>query len=253
MDRATYIKNCLSKYFEIAREEEFPLSKYEKDVMDLICKEVPLDEKILEVGIGTGDPLADYLCKVGHRVYGIDVSPKLIKKCKKVNDKIICKISSAEDIKYLDYYFQCVYCLNSTWYFLDLQKAISEMIRVTKYNGIILFDIQNRNNKKICDGYLKGLKRTKLSSQIFIQIKNILRLMLKWRKPGYSVWFVPVYEIPSYPKDICDYLNSIPNITYEIYGTSDFKSMEYLADHQDSLSEYPRLLFQIMKKVDPAF
>jgi len=68
-------------------------------------------------------------------VHVIDIAPTLIDKCKQLNPDIKCKVGDAEDLEYPDNYFHLTYCFHSTWYFPRLNKAIDEMLRVTRSGG----------------------------------------------------------------------------------------------------------------------
>ena len=58
-------------------------------------------------------------------------------------------------MNYRDGFFDCAYCFHSTWYFPDLGQAIDEMLRVTRLGGLVMFDIQNRNNDDVNNAYLR--------------------------------------------------------------------------------------------------
>ena len=88
MDRKTYMKNIYSKYWSYAREKKYGFQKYDKNLCNYICENISKKGNILEVGIGTGFPFGDFFQKKGYNIYGIDIAPTLIEKCKKLNNKI---------------------------------------------------------------------------------------------------------------------------------------------------------------------
>jgi len=186
MDRKTYIKNIYSKYWIDAREKKYGFPEYDKNLCNYICNNVPNHGKLLEVAIGTGYPFADFFQKAGYSVCGIDIAPDLIKKCKQLNPKIITKVGDAEDLAFPDDSFDCTYCFHSTWYFPDLNKAIDEMIRVTMPGGLVLFDIQNRNNKEILKIYSKHLLQGRKIYKIMRYAKNIVKLILHKGTPRWD-------------------------------------------------------------------
>ena len=65
--------------------------EYDKAFINLINNFSKKSGKILEVAIGTGEPIADNLEKIGYKVYGIDISDRLIDECKKNNKNINIK------------------------------------------------------------------------------------------------------------------------------------------------------------------
>ncbi len=103
--------------------------------------------KMLECGIGTAYPFAMEFAQRGWHVYGVDIASVLIKECyenaKKAGLHIHSHVGDVESLPYMDSIFDLTYCLQSTWYFVDLKQAIGEMIRVTKPGGYIIFDIMN--------------------------------------------------------------------------------------------------------------
>jgi Methylase involved in ubiquinone/menaquinone biosynthesis len=149
MDRKTYMKDIYSRYWSYAREKEYGFLEYDKNLCNYIIKNVSKGGNVLDVGIGTGFPFGDFLQKGGYDVHGIDIAPILIEKCKKLNNKINCKVGDAENLTYPNNFFDCTYSFHSTFYFPNLCKVISEMIRVTNPNGLIIFDIQNKNNNEM--------------------------------------------------------------------------------------------------------
>jgi len=157
-DRKAYMRDVYCRYWLTAREEIYGFGEYDKSICNLICDSVPKETELLEVAVGTGYPLADFFAKVGYSVHGIDISQDLVKKCRYLNPKIDCVVGDAEHLSWADNCFGCVYCLHSSWYFPNLNQVIDEMLRVTLPGGLVIFDIQNRNNHQIADSYRKRLR-----------------------------------------------------------------------------------------------
>ncbi|MBI4722783.1 MAG: class I SAM-dependent methyltransferase, partial [Candidatus Stahlbacteria bacterium] len=157
-----YIIDSYSKFW-LTQVLEYGYSDYHKAVISIIdTKEegiVHKSQKILECCIGTGYPIAIELAKRGYELYGVDIAPALIRKCKEntENDKlnIKCVVGDAESLPYKNSAFNLTYCLQSTWYFTDIGKAIEELFRVTNSGGKIIFDIQNLWNYKLLKRYLR--------------------------------------------------------------------------------------------------
>ena len=95
--------------------------KFRKDCAINKCikdfeKLLPLHSEILDVGCGTGYPIAAYLVNHGHRVTGIDVSTEMLKKAralKLVNARFI-------NVDFTDYVadtsFDAVIAFDSLWH-----------------------------------------------------------------------------------------------------------------------------------------
>ena len=244
MDRKTYIKEVYSKYWLNARERIYGFSEYDKNLCSYICEHIPRGRKLLDVGIGTGYPLGDLFQKHGYYVYGIDISPELIKKCNTLYPDINAKVGDAEELEYPDNYFDGLYCFHSTWYFTNLKKAIEEMIRVTCHGGKIIFDIQNRNNQEIENAYRKRLSEAKGLGKYKRYLKNIAKIVLFKGTPD---WHFVVHEVPTYPHDVYQYLKECfyPN-TFQVYVRENEDSIKATRE-LSSFKEYGRLVFFVLK------
>lgn len=96
-------------------------------------------KKILDLGCGEGwAPL--YFARSGAFVNCCDISPKSIELAKKyaeangLKDKINAEVMNAEELKYKDNYFDCVF-MNATLHHCDVEKVSNEIKRVLKPGG----------------------------------------------------------------------------------------------------------------------
>ena len=99
--------------------------------------------KILEVGIGDGFPYSNVLDEMGYEVYGIDISPTHVDMVKESLPNINVEVGDSEDLEFTDNFFDVVFCFRSTWYFTNLIKSISEMLRVKKHDGLVAHLLDN--------------------------------------------------------------------------------------------------------------
>ncbi|OGM49363.1 hypothetical protein ABOM_003501 [Aspergillus bombycis] len=67
--------NDLGATYEAAFANNAPLRAF----VHRTSKKLPPGSRILDVGCGTGKPVADILASAGHEVHGIDVAPKMVK------------------------------------------------------------------------------------------------------------------------------------------------------------------------------
>ena len=113
--------------------------EYDQKLIDLVDKTLisGSNRLILEVGIGTGWPMASSLASLNYDVYGIDISEDLINQCLNDYPGIHAEVCDAENLLYENDRFDLVYCFHSTWYF-NLRKALSEMFRVTKKRRVCI-------------------------------------------------------------------------------------------------------------------
>ena len=103
-------------------------------------------KKVLDIGCGTGRYSIE-LTKKGATVTGVDISEKMLeiarKKSKKL--KINFKRANATNLPFKDNEFDLVISALAIEHVKDYKKAISEMIRVCKPNGHIIFSMLHPN------------------------------------------------------------------------------------------------------------
>lgn len=146
-------KNKWKKYYKDTypaiwqkRALHYGFTDYHKIVLKLLGAKA--GEKILDCGIGTGYPLAIHLAKKGIDITGIDIATSLLDKCYlnfKLEDLTVrCYQGDMDEgLPFIDNCFDRVYSISTTWYLLNIEKSLSEMFRVVKEGGVVLFDILN--------------------------------------------------------------------------------------------------------------
>jgi len=70
--------NLIIDWFDAARTKDL----MEKEYLDLILNTIPKEGSILDLGCGTGEPIAKFFIEKGYQVTGIDGSEKMIALCK---------------------------------------------------------------------------------------------------------------------------------------------------------------------------
>jgi ubiquinone/menaquinone biosynthesis C-methylase UbiE len=243
MDRKTYIKNIYSVFWITAREKKYGFLEYDKNLCEYLCRNVFGNAKLLDVGCGTGYPFGDFFNKAGYKIYGIDISPSLIKKCQELYPNIKSKIGDAENIPYPDNNFDTTYCFHSSWYFTDLKKAIDEMIRVTRPGGFIIFDAMNYHNQDIKRECQKEININRGLGRVKKYLKNIAKIILRKGTPD---WHFVVVTSPTKPDEVCQYLWSKKINNFKVLTKEKDDSIK-LQETLGLFPEYPRLIFIIQK------
>ena len=248
------MRNTYSKYWSDTRRK-YGIGQYDKDLISELSKKIK-NGKILEVGIGDGFPYSNVLDEMGYEVYGIDISPAHVDMVKESLPNIDVRVGDSEDLEFQDNFFDIIFCFRSTWYFPNLIKSISEMLRVGKNDGLIMFDIQNCNHPIHIKITKDQLRREKFYIYEIITrlIKNLVKLIIR------PVKFFPIHwsfkkhiiiQIPTDPSSINLYLSKQNNVNYKIYGVN-------WMDHSFTLEEintteefdrFDRLVYKVSKSI----
>ena len=125
----TYYDEISEGYEELHGEEQ--LKKVELIKQYLKPK---ADDKLLDVGCGTGLTTEPWPCKR----FGVDPAKQLIARARQ-KDKIEYKVAPAEDIPYPDGYFDYVISITAIQNFEDIEKGLSEIKRVGKDKFVLSF------------------------------------------------------------------------------------------------------------------
>lgn len=128
--------------------------KFRKDCAINKCvadfeKLLPRNSEILDVGCGTGYPIAAYLTEKGHRVTGIDVSAQMTKKARALN--LPCaRFINVDFTEYTaDVSFDAAIAFDSLWHIAySRQESIyPKLASLIKSGGYLLFTHGNREGE----------------------------------------------------------------------------------------------------------
>jgi arsenite methyltransferase len=98
---------------------------------------------VLDVGCGVGVTPCNLAKRIGCRVVGVDISPRMVERSReranreKVSDKVEFKVADAQDLPFEDNLFDAVITESVTAFPEDKQKAVNEYARVTKLGGYV--------------------------------------------------------------------------------------------------------------------
>ena len=251
-ERKEYMRNIYSKNWSRMRKK-YGVGQYDKDLINELSKKVK-NGKILEVGIGDGFPYSNVLDEMGYEVYGIDISPTHVDMVKESLPKINVEVGDSEDLEFTDNFFDVVFCFRSTWYFTNLIKSISEMLRVVKNDGLVMFDIQNSNHPIHKNLIKKREKQQREHSIINIglkYIKNIIKILIrpvKYYSTDWSMKKTIIVETPTNPNNVNRYLKSRDDVKYKLYGVRwDHSFTLEETKKTTDLDQFDRLVYKVSK------
>lgn len=101
------------------------------------------DKKVLDAGCGTGRNISLFLELGADKVHAFDYNPKMLEFAKKKfsrNSKVKLSLGDVQDIKYPDNFFDVTGCFKVLAHVPSIQKAIKELARVTKKEGILFLE-----------------------------------------------------------------------------------------------------------------
>jgi SAM-dependent methyltransferase len=101
-------------------------------------------KQILDVACGIGN-LLSHAGALGIQCSGIDISDRAVAFAKQKYPSFDLRVGVAESLPWPSGIFDFLTCLGSLEHFLDQQKALSEMLRVTKVNARFLIMVPNKN------------------------------------------------------------------------------------------------------------
>ena len=213
-----YRKKDVVEHFDKARLKYYwQLQKHEleKNIVITHIKNLKKSKvKILDVGCGTGRFVRD-LFNTGKKIeyHGIDTSKLMLKKLKKrVKDlpSAFLHYGDACKMHFNSNSFDIVYTYHLMWHLpLNAQKEIfEEIVRVTRKNGIIIFDVLNKDFiwEKI-KSFLKLRSSPELYKLSWREIDVLLR--------KFNLKFIElkgILDLPVKSKILYIFLSSIPNI-----------------------------------------
>lgn len=116
----------------------------------LLNKREIQNKKFLEIGCGLGY-FSNKAVKMGAKVTGIDIGPKLVSINKKLTPKGKFIVSSASKLPFKDGMFDVVLSTEVIEHVDNQKDAIKEMFRVLKKNGVLVITTPNRVFKPLFD------------------------------------------------------------------------------------------------------
>ncbi|MCX6822196.1 MAG: class I SAM-dependent methyltransferase, partial [Candidatus Aenigmarchaeota archaeon] len=157
--------NEAKKYYnELAKKYDsyVPMLPQYRHLTNEIVKQIKADKnsRILDVGVGTGFSATCIFNKHKSKMFGVDISEEMLKKCEKniqdLKTEFVLKKENATKLSFENNYFDYVVSVFTLHHLEDNKKlvALKEIFRVLKKNGKliigeVLVDVEgDLNNQK---------------------------------------------------------------------------------------------------------
>lgn len=129
--------DAIIDWFDAHRSKELAMEKF---YLDFILKHIPVGGSILDVGCGTGEPLAKFFIEQGFKVMGIDASEKMIELCEKRFPSASWILADMRSIKLPDQ-FDLVIAWHSFFHLppTDQEPTLKNLLSYVKKNGLFVF------------------------------------------------------------------------------------------------------------------
>ena len=162
MDAKRKSENSFNHQAEIYDTSNY--SKYPRECYPFVLNAISQIRfhKVLDLGCGTGVILEEIGRKYSTaELFGLDLSENMIAQARqRLKSTVELSVGDAENLPYADNSFDLVCCVESFHHYPDPAKALSEIKRVLKKDGIFL----------LCDTWAKSPLRQVLN--IFIRFSN---------------------------------------------------------------------------------
>jgi len=138
------LKNCPNEYFE--------------DYIQMVTHFLPTEKTFADLGCGTGQ--SSSLLSKHYQVTGADISPLFLKEARKKFPQINFIKGDITQLPFKNNSFDGVGCFNVLEHISAPQKAVAEMIRITKKSGLIFICCPNLLSPKYFIDAFRWNKRT---------------------------------------------------------------------------------------------
>jgi len=126
---STFMMNCMNK-------------KLYETVIDNI--DVQATDTILDIGFGNGYLVRKFSNKNLQKIYGIEISPDMLKVTTKKNlkkieqGKVELLLANVQDLPFESDLIDKIYTINTVFFWQDVHRGFAEIKRVLKPNGVFL-------------------------------------------------------------------------------------------------------------------
>lgn len=195
---------AISEWFDANRSKEL----MEKEYLERVMAHLPKSAFILDLGCGTGEPIAEYFIKKGTNVFGVDSSPRMIQYCKDRFPTMTWTVGDMRTLN-LDDQFDAVIAWDSFFHLNQSeQRAMFPKFRKNlKDGGLLLFTTGSKAGEvySTMDGHEFFHASLDISEYESLLSQNGLNVLLnRINDPDcgeHTVWLAQAKTITSYERE----------------------------------------------------
>jgi len=233
------VYNKLSKRYHKITADHFFNAYLEVPATTSLLKNVK-NKKVLDLGCGTGRHTR-ILKRRGAKVWGIDLSPKMLEIAKSEIKDVDFKVGTVYKLPYKSNFFDIIVAGLVIGYFKNLDKAFKEIHRVLKKNGIFVFSLTNPLLE--ISEYIKGKPGT------YRKFKNYFK-----EGKTYAYWPTFKVKMPYYHRTLQTLIRTIIRNNLVIEDFLDAKPLKegkkINPDAYEAYSRIPQFCVFKVRKID---
>lgn len=167
-DKVYSLYNKIGEWFDSERSQDL---RMEKKHLDRFLSQVKKEGNILDLGCGSGRPIASYVLSQGFHVKGIDGSQKMIELAKKYVPSINPERQDMRDLK-LSEKFDGIIMWHSSFHLPhdDQRKLLPKLAHILNPQGSLLFTSGPGYGEAWSENYGENLYHASLSQEEYRQI-----------------------------------------------------------------------------------
>ena len=188
---------------------EYVSHKEKKALIELLSPKK--DEKILDVGTGSGRFAREIIKLSGATIYGIDLDEKMLTEGKILNKIILNKDQrkhyksfqmDGHNLKFNNKNFDKAFCFRVLKYYNDPYKGIDEIIRIQKKGGIFVLELTNNKSwESFANPISKILTKKGCKSESFwtnnMRLIDVVQVERYLKKKGIKILkSAPLHKLP---------------------------------------------------------
>lgn len=167
-DKVYLVYNEIRDWFDAHRSKELTMEKF---YLDILQKHIPAGSTVLDVGCGTGEPIAQFLIAQGYKLTGIDASEKMIALCKQRFPDAQWVLADMRTLN-LQEKFHAVIAWHSFFHLPhdDQRTTLRSLAALVKEEGLLIFTSGSEYGEVWGDNGGHDLYHASLSSEEYARI-----------------------------------------------------------------------------------